>query len=349
MTTQDTSPPPLTYHELHLWALQMNLMLVSGMPLHSGLELLAASEDLPTISWACDHLADDIGQGKRLSESMRGLKPTFSDFVVNLVAVGENSGRLAEVFSRISQRALQRGKTEQTVRSALAYPTMLTVVSGAMAGFMAFYMFPKMLPFLMGLNVELPWPTRALIWGTHHLGWLILLFTVLAGWLGYILTASSHPRALRVRDWLLYRSPILGRLNRHRVYADCLADLHLLVEAQCSLVGSLRCLKPPWEEQKERIRTCVREIETGSSLTDAVATSGMLPPFFLAPLSSAEETGAFSKTFRMLSEQLDEAVLMELERLLQVLEPLLLASMGLVIGFVVLASFLPLYSLTSSL
>lgn len=340
---------PLSHHELHLWGLQMNLLLVSGMPLHSGLELLACGEDMPRIGLVCDRLADGISEGKGLSEAMHALHPAFGPFVVNLVAVGERSGSLAEVFSRISQRALRRGKTEQMVRGALCYPVFLTIVSGTMAGFMAFYMFPKILPFLVGLKVGLPWPTRLLIWGTDHLGWLLLVATVLAGWLGYLVSAEGSPRVERLRNWLIFRSPLFGKLNRQRVYADCLADLHLLVEAQCSLLGSLRSLTPPWKEQRERILACVHAIETGSTVSEAVESSGMLPRFFLASLSSAEETGHFSSTFRVLAEQLEESVLMEVDRLLQLLEPMLMAGMGVVVGFIVVASFLPLYSIGSSL
>jgi type II secretory pathway component PulF len=349
MTDEVPEYQALSDHELHLWGLQMHLLLQSGMPLHSGLELLAAGEELPRISAACDRLADGISQGHRLSEAMHRLHPTFGTFAVNLVSVGEKSGRLGEVFGRIAERALRRGKTEQAVRGALAYPVFLTAVSGAMAGFMAFYMFPRILPFLAGLKVELPWPTRLLIWGTSNVGWLVLAISVLAAWLGYLLIGDGTPRTARMRDWLLYHSPVFGRLNRHRVYADCLADLYLLVEAQCSLLGSLRSLTPLWNEQRGRIRACVNAIEAGSSVSEAVASSGMLPPFFYASISSAEETGHFASTFRVLAEQLEESVLMEIERLLQLLEPALMAGMGLLVGFIVVASFLPLYSLTSSL
>ena len=340
--------PALNHQEVHLWALQMHLLLSSGMPLHEGLELLASSEDLPRISAVCDQLADGISQGQRLSQAMKSLNPTFGDLVVNFVAVGERSGKLPEVFARISERALRRGKTEHTVRAALAYPVFLTVVSGAMAGFMAFYMFPQLLPFLTGLGVALPWPTQALLWLTHHLVWILVLFTVLAGWAGYLL-GSRTPRSERVRDWLIYKAPVVGKLNRNRVYSDCLADMHLLLEAQCDLLVSLSSLRPPWTEQRERILVCVSEIGRGLSFSEAVEKSAMLPRWFLSPMSSAEETGQFSNTFKYLAEQLEESVMMDVERLLQLLEPALMAGMGLVTGFVVLATFLPLYSMTSSI
>lgn len=331
----------LSHHEVHLWALQMHLLLTSGMPLHHGLELLAASEDLPRIASVCELLAEGISQGHSLSKSMKALSPTFSDLVVNFVAIGEKTGRLHQVFERVSNRALQRGQTEQAVRAALAYPVFLTLVSVAMAAFMAFYMFPQILPFLTGLGVPLPWPTRVLIWVTGHLGWAILCFTVLAGWLGYLMSAQA--------DWFYYQAPVLGRINRNRVYADSLADLAMMLESQGDLLVSLDSLRPPWRAQRQRVLACVKAVETGSSVSQAVEESGLFPDWLLAPIAAAEETGEFSTTFKYLADQLEEAVLMELERLLQLLEPLLMATMGLVVGFVVLATFLPLYSLTTQM
>ncbi|MBX3168830.1 MAG: type II secretion system F family protein [Candidatus Eremiobacteraeota bacterium] len=332
---------PLSHHEVHLWALQMHLLLTSGMPLHHGLELLAAGEELPRIASVCDLLAEGISQGHSLSQAMKAIDPTFSDLVVNFVAIGEKTGRLHQVFERVSERALQRGQTEQVVRAALAYPIFLTVVSVAMAAFMAFYMFPQILPFLTGLGVPLPWPTRALLWVTQHLGWVFLSLTVLAGWMGYLMSSQA--------EWLYYQSPLLGRLNRNRVYADSLADLSMLLESQGDLLVSLDSLRPPWQAQRRRVLACVKAIETGSSVSQAVAETGLFPNWLLAPIASAEETGQFATTFQYLAGQLEEAVLMEVERLLQMLEPLLMAAMGLIVGFVILATFLPLYSLTTQI
>ena len=217
-----------------------------------------------------------------------------------------------------------------------------------MAFFMAFYMFPQLLPFLTGLRVPLPWPTRALIWGTDHLASFLVIFTVLAGWAAHLLRSSSNQRIARVRDWLLYRSPVFGKLNRERVYADCLSDLHLLLVASCDLVEGLKALNPPWLEQRERVRECVQEIRSGSSFSRAVETSGILPRRFLAQVNSAEETGQLPTTFRLLAAQLEESLTMEVERLVQLLEPAIMAGMGLVTGFIVLATFLPLYSMAST-
>jgi len=335
-------PRPLSHHQVHLWALQLHVMLGAGVPLHGALELIAMS-DMPRISEASALVAENIGQGRRMSEAMRLLDPTFSPFVINLVAVGERSGRITQVFERLAERSYRRDRTERAVRGALAYPLFLGGVCVAMAFFMASYMFPKLLPFLVGLGISLPWPTRLLIWGSQHLAPFLIVGTVLAAFLAHFVA-----RKPRLRDWLLFRSPLLGKVNRERVYGDCLNDLYMYLEAQCDLLVSLKSLNPPWQDLQERIMDSVDKIRAGSSITEAIEGSGMLPKAFNAPVKSAEETGRLPQTFRMLSEQLEESVTLEIERLVQLLEPAIMATMGFITGFIVLATFLPLYSMASS-
>lgn len=335
-------PYPLSYHQVHLWALQLHVMLGAGVPLHAALELISHSE-MPRLSEACALLAETIGQGQRLSEAMKMLDPTFGAFVVNLVAVGEKSGRITQVFERLADRSFRRDRTQRAVRGALAYPFFLGAVCVGMAFFMAFYMFPKLLPFLTGLGIALPWPTRLLMWGSEHLTAFLLVCTVLVAWGAHLMATKP-----RVREWVLFGSPLFGKINRERVYADCLNDLYLLLESNCDLLMSLKTLNPPWAGLRERIEDCIERLRTGSSVTEAFEQSGMLPRHFMAPVSSAEETGQLPKAFKYLSEQLEESVGLQIERLVQLLEPAIMATMGVITGFIVLATFLPLYSMASS-
>lgn len=335
-------PQAFSYHQLHLWALQMHVMLGAGVPLHGGLELIAMSE-MPRLSEASALLAETIGQGRRLSEAMKVLDPTFGPFVINLVAVGERSGRLGEVFERLSERAFRRDRTDRAVKGALAYPFFLGALCLAMVFFMAFYMFPKLLPFLTGLGIALPWPTRVLIWGSEHLTTFLLVGTVLAAWGGHLVATKT-----RVREWLLFSSPVFGKINRERVYADTLNDLYLMLESNCDILASLKSLNPPWSALREQVLDCAEKLRSGLNVAQAMDQSGMLPHRYLAPVSTAEETGQLPRALRMLSEQLEENVTLQVDRLVQLLEPAIMAGMGLVTGFVVLATFLPLYSMASS-
>lgn len=338
---------PFSHHETHLWAFQLYVMLSAGITLVSSLESLAKSA-LPRLSTACDELNSKIVQGRSLSQAMLSLRPTFSPLAINLISIGEHSGQLSSVLQRLSLRASRRDKMERMLKSSLAYPVFLSTVSLGMALFMAFYMFPKILPFLVGLGVELPWPTRALIWGVEHLSSAVLIVTIVLVGVVRLVVTSEESHLVRFREKLLFQTPLLGSLNRHRVYADCFSDLHLLLEAGCDLVSSLKALHTNWPEFNARKERCLEELREGANFVEAVGSSELFPRLFLLQLSTGEETGNLPRIFEMLSEQLDEAVTLRMSQVTQILEPLMFAVMGMVTGFVVLATFLPMYGVVTT-
>lgn len=338
---------PLRHSEVHIWAMQLYIMLSSGIPVTTALESISRS-DLPRIAPVCDQVARQISRGLSLSEAMAKANPGFSQFVLNLVLIGEKSGQISHVLKRISLRSSRRSKLERELKSALAYPVFLAIVSLGMAFFMAFYMFPKMLPFLTGLGVALPWPTRVLVWTTNNLSSGLLILTILMVGAGRLLTTSGDQRLQRVRDWLLFNSPVIGGVNQDRVYSDCLSDLHLMLEAGLDLMASLKTLNSTWPEHNERVKKCIQEIRAGAFFSDAVEKTEMLPHRFWVQIRSGEETGTLPDIFSMTAENLDEMVALRVTAIVGIVEPAIFLALGFVAGFIVMATFLPLYSLTSS-
>lgn len=339
-------PRPLTHHELHIWALQLHVMVSAGVPLFRALESIERSQ-VPVLAPACERLAVKVSEGYTMSEAMRALKPTFSDFAVNMIRVAERTGQLHFVLERLSVRSARRDKMNRALKGALAYPVFLAAVCIALALFMAGYMFPKMLPFLNGLGANLPWPTLVLQWGTRHLAPILLAFTVLAAAGASLLATSSDPRIQRIRAWLLYRSPVFGELNQNRVYADCFGDLYLLVSTDAGIMNGLESLRPPWPEFQQRVRDAIKEIRAGAGFSQAMRDSGALPGKFYMQVKAGEETGKLAQIFKRLADFLDESVTARTAQIVQLLEPAILLVMGLITGFVVLAVFLPIYTLAT--
>ena len=338
---------PLNHHETHMWALQLSIMLSAGVPLVAGLESIAKS-DLPRVAPVCNAMAEKLSSGFRFSDAMRSLRGVFSDFIISIAIIGENTGQLSEVLERGSERASRRDKTEREIKGALAYPFFLAVVSITMALFMGFYMFPQLLPFLNGLGVPLPWPTRVLIWCTENLSSFVLIGTILFVFMAHLFISGTDPRIKRFRSWILFNAPVIGELNADRIYSDTLNDLCLLLEAGCDLMTCLKSIHPGSSEYQERIQKCIEQVNQGSDFTEAVEISNLFPRRFLMQIKSGEETGSLAKIFRHLSAFLDESITLRVSQLVQLLEPAILAIMGFITGFIVLATFLPLYSMASS-
>ncbi len=338
---------PLSYHELHVWAFQLKVMLAAGVPLVIALRSIARSE-MVVMAGVCSQLAQKLSEGHSLSGAMRSQEGVFSPFVVNLVLVGEQSGKLIAVLDRISSRSARRDKMRRAVLGAIAYPAVLAGVSVAMSLCMAIFMFPRLLPFLTGLGVPLPWPTRALMWFTENLSPLLLAFTIVAAYSGRVLASGTSGWATRLRSWVMYYAPVIGSLNVDRIYADTLDDLCLLVEADCDLVKGLKTLRVDWPEFGDRINACVERVTTGTPFSDAAHASGLFPDRFALQVRTAEETGKLAPIFRLLSDSLHETVTLKAEQIVQLMEPAILTGMGIVTGFVVVAIFMPLYGMATA-
>ena len=346
-SNKSSSRSALSDFDTQTWALQLNIMLSAGVPLLRALESIAESE-LPRVAPACCRLVEKLGHGHRLSSALESIRPLFSNFIINLVLVGENTGTLAQVMERASERAARRDKLRRDLKAALAYPTFLALVSLAMAAFMAFYMFPKLLPFLQSQAVPLPWPTRLLVWLSESSSLAFLLLTILGAWFCHLMARGDDPRVTRTRNWIRFNSPGIGKLNNERLLADILQDLCLLLEAGCDLVTALKTVRPASPGQAEQVQRCLRILLAGSGFSEAAEASGLLPRRFAVQVIAAEEVGELARAFRDISDVLDESVNFQLSRFVQFAEPAILIIMGLATGFVVLASFMPLYNLVTA-
>lgn len=353
MTTSSHSPEsveyhyPLSHHDVQVWSFQLSIMLSAGISLVSALESIAKG-GMSRLASISELLSGKLSSGSSLSEAMTSVRPAFSPLAVNLVSIGEHSGQLSSVLRRLSSRAARRDSVERQLKSSLAYPLFLSAVSLGMALFMAFYMFPKILPFLVGLGVALPWPTRVLLWSVENLSSAVLIITIIIVGTVRLLSSSEDSRLRQARDSVVFSSPVIGEVNRHRVYADCFSDLHLLLEAGCDLLSSLKAVHSSWPEFNLRKEQCVEELRAGLNFVEAVEASGLFPRAFLLQLTSAEETGQLPRILEMLSDQLDESVTLKVRQLTQVFEPMVFVVMGVVTGFVVLATFLPLYGVVAT-
>ncbi len=121
-----------------------------------------------------------------------------------------------------------------------------------------------------------------------------------------------------------------------------------MLEANVDLVTSLKALYSPSQTYKKKIENCLQDIKNGDSFSDAIQSSGLFPPEYYLQVSSAEETGQIPRILKRMAESLDETINTRISQLIQLLEPAILVVMGLVTGFVVLATFLPLYSMAAT-
>jgi len=328
----------------------LSVMLGASIGLVRALDIIADSDPDGAVCLAADKAARLVEAGHSLSTALDRLDGVFEEVYVRMVLAGENSGKLPEVLHGLGKDAEQRSHQASAIKSAIIYPASVFSVSLGMIFFMVFFMLPKFLEFFEGMGSELPFPTRLLIFVVYNpalrygLGFLLLLFLAV----GYYLSHNKK-ESRSAKEYLKYNLPLLGRVNLLISVSHFCRHLCMLGTSGVVLTEGLKILKlGSGYEKLNRAITNVREkIVEGDSFSDALATEPLFPPILIHSVRAAEEGSNLYGGLERASNLLSEEGQSKIDGLIPLLEPLIMAFMGILVGFIVLATFLPIYQLVA--
>lgn len=340
----ESEDPGLSTRDLRDFFLQFSVMLSSGISLVDSLEVLSSTAD-QKISFVSARLSRTVASGHTLSGAMRLFPHSFDAVIVALVAVGEKTGSLDFILKSVAKRVDDRCKHRQRVILALTYPSVVILISLALIVLLSHYMLPVLLEFLNGLRVDIPWPTR------------VLLFFVKAKWLSAVflgtlvfffadLTWGLREETATIRNWVLFRSPGLGTINRQQIFLDFCRDLALMLEAGCLLTQALKSLSPacPDPEVSEVLLMIRQDLMNGESLESSLESYPIIPYVVSGSLAVGMETGQRGDLLRTVASLLEFDLETRIDRLTALIEPLTMAILGVIVGGILMASLLPIYA-----
>ncbi len=308
------------------------------------LEVLS-SNAYQKVSFVSAGIARAVATGQTLSGSLRRFPHSFDPVVVSLVAVGERTGNLVLILQAIVKRIEDRCKHRQRVLQALSYPAVVVLISLALIIFLSHSMLPVMLGFMDGLQVEVPWPTRILLLFVKA-KWLSAVFLGLLVFLFADLTWGLREETTSFRNWVLFRSPILGTINRQQIFLDFCRDLALMLEAGCLMTQALESLSPTCAdpEVREVLLKIRKDLINGESLESSLQSHPIIPYVVSGSLAVGMETGRREALLRTVASLLEFDLESRIDRLTALIEPLTMAILGVVVGGILLASLLPIYA-----
>ena len=345
--SSENEDPGLSTRDLRDFFLQFSVMLSSGISLVDSLEVLSSSAER-RVSHVCAQLSRTISSGHTLSGAMRRFPYSFDAVIVALVAVGEKTGSLDFILKAIAKRVDDRCKHRQRVIQALTYPAVVVLISLALIVLLSHFMLPVLLEFLSGLRVEIPWPTRVLLFLVKA-KWLSAVFLGFLVFLFADLTWSLREETAPFRNWVLFRSPGLGTINRQQIFLDFCRDLALMLEAGCLLTQALQSLSPTCAdpEVREVLLKIRRDLINGESLESSLTSYPIIPYVVSGSLAVGMETGQRGHLLQTVASLLEFDLETRIDRLTALIEPLTMAILGLIVGGILLASLLPIYAVIS--
>ena len=330
---------------------ELATVLEAGLPVVQALLITAESQHQARMQDVLEALSREVAAGGALSEALRRHPKYFGGLHVSLVAAGERSGRLSELLASLASWLERRERIRKKISSSLSYPLAVLGIAVVVVGLMLIYVVPEFERMFSGYGAELPPLTRLVVGLSESLRndglvWLGALAGA-AGALGW--ARSRLPAARDLEDRVKLSLPMLGSLFARAALARFMRTLATLLEAGLPAIEALDGAAGACENRiyESAIRQVRDDVATGQGLRRAMSYLEALPPTLVQMIGVGEETGRLSEMCSHLADRYDDELQTAADRLGALLEPLLMAILGVLIGGLVLAMYLPIFRMGS--
>jgi len=323
-------------------------LLRAGIPLAASLEGSMQQTQSPLLRQVLGEVLRRVQGGSSFSEALAAHPQIFTELYISMIRVGEVAGILDQVLQRLAQLGTQELETRSRIRAALVYPLVLVgfaflVVNGLLIGVL-----PRFVEVFQTSQIELPWPTRLLLglsWVVRRFWWALALLA--AGAFGWASRSYATPPGRLWVDQRLLSLPVVGELSRKIIIARIARTLGAMLRTGVPLLEALIAVEKTvqnvvFNRALQQTRLAVAE---GKSLSEPWAASGLFPPLVLQMVSVGERTGQLDEKFLEIAAFYDPEIELTVRNLTTLLEPVLLLTMGLVVGFIALSVLLPIFKL----
>ncbi len=338
--------------ELAIFTRQFSVMIDAGLPLVQCLEILGSQQSNRTFQNVLFQVRQDIEGGSSLAEALRKHPKVFDDLYCNMVAAGEAGGILDTILQRLSVYIEKIVKLRGAVRSALIYPTAVIAIATIVVWVILTFVIPVFATLYEGLGVSLPLPTRITIALSKFLGtfwWAIIGSIVVTIYALYRYKKTYNGR--RVLDRLMLRIPVIGALLRKIAVARFCRTLSTLVSSGVPILDGLEITARTSGNAivEDAIMSTRKSVEEGKTISEPLKNTDVFPQMVAQMIAVGEHTGALdtmlSKIADFYEDEVDEAT----ANLLALLEPVIIAFLGVVIGGIVISMYMPMFALLSKI
>jgi type IV pilus assembly protein PilC len=337
---------------LAVFTRQFSVMIDAGLPLVQCLEILGTQEEDKNFSSVILATRGDVESGMSLADAMKKHPKTFDPLFTNMIAAGEAGGILDTILKRLATYIEKAVKLKSQVQSAMIYPVAVIVIAGLVVGVILWKVIPTFANLFAGLGAQLPLPTRiviALSNGIVRFGVFIIAGIGVGVWglKQYYDTAGGR----RVIDQFLLRLPIMGDLLRKIAVARFCRTLSTLLASGVSILEALDITARTAGNAivEEAILTTRKSIERGETIAQPLKETAVFPSMVVQMIGVGEATGALDTMLGKIADFYEEEVDVAVAGLLTLLEPIMIAFLGGLVGGIVIAMYLPIFDLISKL
>lgn len=348
----DAAGAKLSIRELATFTRQMAMLLSSGSSLVPAIQSIARQFTKGSAIQMMRQITLDLEEGEPLASALRKYPRTFDCTYCAIVAAGEASATMPEMFARLASIVGKRRLMRSKVLGAMAYPALLSSLSMTIIGVLLFFVMPRFGEMFKTLGVDLPTSTSVLLALGQSVksNWLAAVMGPVAAVTGMVFLVRSRTG----RQWISDASihvPILGRLVGGLIQGETFRVLGMLIEARVGVLDAIELVQGVTRNRKyrEMYHGMETEVTSGGSISRALEASGLVGPGLIQAIRTGEDSGQLGSAATFVADVLDEDNTELLGTLTKLIEPLILVGMGLVVGTVAVSLFMPMFDMTSAL
>jgi type II secretory pathway component PulF len=338
--------------ELATFTTQLANLLNSGMPLTVALNSMTHLETRGIPAEVSKNLKQEVTEGRSMSDAMARQPAIFSDLYVNMVKAGEQSGALVPVLRRMATHFQTFADVQAKFKSAMIYPVMVICVGILLVVFFMTVMMPKFIVIFNGFNIELPLPTRFLIGVSNAFTsyWWLIGLLILACVVLFKRFQSSAGGGRKLDEWRM-KLPVVGNVVQINLFGQFARTLGTLLQNGVPVLVALKITEQvmPNRLLREAISKTRDAVTDGKTLAQPLAQSKLFPQLMIDLVRIGEETGDVPGSLNNIAETYENELQIALRVMSDMIGPVLIIVMALVVGFLLLSIFLPLFKLISSI
>ncbi len=331
---------------------QFSVMIDAGLPLVQCLEILAANQENMAFQKCLNGVRTSVEGGSTLANAMRQFPKIFDDLTTNMIEAGETGGILDLILQRLAAYVEKAVKMKQAVKSALIYPCSVISIAVLIVGALLKWVVPIFINLFIGLGVDLPLPTRIVIGLSNFVKdfWWVV-FGVIIALVFAIKYIRKSPEGRLALDQFMLKMPVFGLLLRKIAVARFTRTLGTLITSGVPILEGLAITaRTSGNAVIEQALMKVRKaIEEGRTIVDPLKESGVFPNMVTQMIGVGEATGAMDAMLQKIADFYEDDVDAATKDMLTLLEPVMIAFLGVAVGGIVISLYMPLFSMIAKM
>ncbi len=337
---------------LAIFTRQFSVMIDAGLPLVQCLDILGKQEPNKHFSAVILKVREDVEAGAALADSMKRHPKTFDALYSNMIAAGEAGGILDTILKRLATYIEKNVKLKGDVKSAMIYPVAVIVIATLVVGAILWKVIPTFASLFQGLGAQLPLPTRIVMAASDIVvawGWLMLIIVGAAGYMVNRYYATDGGR--HMIDRIMLKTPVLGNIIRKVSVARFCRTLSTLLASGVPILDGLDITARTSGNAiiEDAILLTRSGIERGETISGPLKETNVFPSMVVQMINVGETTGALDAMLSKIADFYEEEVDSAVAGMLTLLEPIMIAFLGVVVGGIVIAMYMPIFDLINKL